>query len=256
MKSNERRLRTIYLALTPQQMVVVWLRNALQAGTFEEGVRHSPPYRGAVANAVLETVRNSMKGQDESLITQAVLRARQEADLLYILVVNANVAVIESGVQREREYILSLGLIGAELRGKTTEQSIEVLRLSVLMFLESVIILDAAIAQIAAERLSGQLLLFRDTAIKLAEQLQMASGLSAWFNELASEVGAAEIDLEELRNSLRSETDRRISTWVNLARVEMLSLFGKTEEVHAAMDKCSILFKSKCPEAPMNSADA
>jgi len=51
-------------------------------------------------------------------------------------------------VQREREYILSLGLIGAELRGKTTEQSIEVLRLSVLMFLESVIILDAAIAKL------------------------------------------------------------------------------------------------------------
>jgi hypothetical protein len=44
MNSNERRLRTIYLSLTPQQIVGVWLRNALQAGTFEEGVRHSPPY--------------------------------------------------------------------------------------------------------------------------------------------------------------------------------------------------------------------
>jgi hypothetical protein len=79
-----------------------------------------------------------MKGQGESLIERAVLQARQEADLLYILVVNANVAVIESGVQREREYILSLGVIGAEWRGKSTEPSIEALRLAVLMFLESV----------------------------------------------------------------------------------------------------------------------
>ena len=256
MKSNERRLRTIYLSLTPQQIVVVWLRNALQAGTLEEGVRHSPPYRSAVANAVLETVRDSMKGQDESLIERAVLQARQEADLPYILVINANVEVTESRLQLGREYIFLLALLGAELRGKTTEQSIETLRLAVLMFLESVIILDAAIAQITAERLSGQPLLFRDTAIKLAEQLQMASVLSAWFNELASEVGAAEINLEELRNSLQSETDRRISTWVILARVGMLSLFGKTEELHAAMDQYFLLFKSKCPEAPMNSADA
>jgi len=58
-----------------------------------------------------------------------------------------------------------------------THQSIEALRLAVLIFLQDVIILDGAIAQIAAERLSGQLLLFRDTAIKLAEQLQMATDL-------------------------------------------------------------------------------
>ena len=116
MKSNERRLRTIYLSLTPQQIVVVWLRNALQAGTLEEGVRHSPSYRSAVANAVLETVRDSMKGQDESLIERAVLQARQEADLPYNLVINANVAVIESRMQREREYIFLLGYLGAEIR--------------------------------------------------------------------------------------------------------------------------------------------
>ena len=107
---------------------------------------------------------------------------------------------------------MSLGLIGAEWRGMTTEPSIEALGLAVLMFLQNAIILDTAIAQIAADRLSGQLLLFRDTASKLAEQLQMATDLSTRFNELAVEgVGAAEIDLEEVRNSLRSKTDRQIS---------------------------------------------
>jgi hypothetical protein len=112
----------------------------------------------------LETVLNSMKGQDESLIERAVLQARQEADLLYNLAVSVNVGVIENRVQREREYILSLGFIGAEWHGRTTEQSIEALRLAVLMFLESVIILDAAIAQVAVEHLNGQPLLFRDSA--------------------------------------------------------------------------------------------
>jgi hypothetical protein len=83
----------------------------------------------------------------------------------------------------------------------------------------------------------------------------MATDLSTRFNELAVEVGAAEIDLEEVRKSLRSETNRQISIWVHLARTEALSIFGTEEEMHAAMDQYFLLFKSKCPEAP-NSADA
>jgi hypothetical protein len=67
--------------------------------------------------------------------------------------------------------------------------------------------------------------------------------------------GAAEINLEELRNSLQSEADRRISVWVNLARVEMLSLFGKTEEMHAAMDQFYLLVEPKSGESN-NAVDA
>jgi 3'-phosphoadenosine 5'-phosphosulfate sulfotransferase (PAPS reductase)/FAD synthetase len=65
------------------------------------------------------------------------------------------------------------------------------------MFLESVIILDAAIAQLAAERLNGQPVLFRDCSLKLEEQLQMAEELSEHFNLLARAVGVAEINLED-----------------------------------------------------------
>ena len=102
MKNRQRRVRAIGLSLTPQQVVMVWLRDAAHAGTFEEGARHLPPYRSAVANTVLRTVRNSMKGQAEQLIERAVLQARREADLLYNLVVNANTAVLEGRVERER----------------------------------------------------------------------------------------------------------------------------------------------------------
>jgi len=96
MNSRQRRLKTIELTLTPEQVVFVWLRNAVRAGTFEEGARHSPPCRGMVADAVDETVRNSMKGHPEVLIERAILQARREADLLYTLIVNANLAVLES----------------------------------------------------------------------------------------------------------------------------------------------------------------
>jgi hypothetical protein len=119
-----------------------------------------------------------------------------------------------------------------------------------------VIILDGAIAQLAAERLNGQPVLFRDCSVKLEEQLQMAEELSEHFNLLARAVDAAETNLEELRNSLQSVTDRQVSIWVHLAYTEALSLFGTEKEMHAAMEQRFLLFKSNCGEASDNAADA
>ena len=62
MNNHQRRLRAIEVTLTPQQIVALWLRNAQQAGTFEEAVRQSPFPREAIANAILKTVRAGMRG--------------------------------------------------------------------------------------------------------------------------------------------------------------------------------------------------
>jgi hypothetical protein len=252
MKNRQRRVRAIELSLTPQQVVMVWLRDAVQAGTFEEGSRHSPPYRGVIANEVFCSVRNAMKGQPEPQVERAVLQARREADVLFNLVVNVNLEVMENGKQRERECAFLFGYLTAEMHGKAPKDRVQRLRLAVLMFLESVITLDAAIAQVAAERLNGQPVLFRDCSVKLEEQLQMAQELSEHFNFLARAVDADEINLEELRNSLQSETDCQISIWVHLAYIKALSLFGTEKEIHAAMEQSYRLFKSNCCEASDN----
>jgi hypothetical protein len=217
MKNRQRRVREVELSLTREQVVMVWLRDAVQAGTFEEGSRHSPPYRGLIANEVFCSVRNAMKGQPEPRVERAVLQARREADVLFNLVVNVNLEVMENGKQRERECAFLFGYLTAEMHGKAPKDRVQRLRLAVLMFLESVITLDAAIAQVAAERLNGQPVLFRDCSVKLEEQLQMAQELSEHFNFLARAVDADEINLEELRNSLQSETDCQISICVHLA---------------------------------------
>jgi hypothetical protein len=128
------------------------------------------------------------------------------SDSLYLLVVNANIAVLEGRVERGREYIILLGYLSAEIRGNLMKDRLEILRRVVLMFIEPVIILDAAIAQVVSERLNGQPVLFRDCSVKLEEQVQMAEELSEHFNLLARSVDAAEVSLEELRNNLQSET--------------------------------------------------
>ena len=241
MNSRRQRVRSIELTLTPQEVVVLWLRNALQAGTFEEGARRSPPPRQAVGNAVANAVRNSMKGEEPSLVDRAILQARREADSLYLLAVNSNTAVLEERLQREREYVFLLGYLSAEMNGKATKDRVQTLRMALLKFLESVIILDAAIAQVAAKRFNGQPVLFRDCSVKLEEQVQMAERVSELFNFLAHSVGAPVIDLEELRKSLRSETDRQIAIWISLARGVTLGTFGNAQELHAEMDRCFLL---------------
>src|SRR5580700_8349103 len=128
MKNRQRRVRAIELSLTPQQVVMVWLRDAVQAGTFEEGSRHSPPYRGVIANEVFCSVRNAMKGQPELQVERAVLQARREADVLFNLIVGANVEVIENRERREREYIFLCGYLSAEIRGKASKERVQTLR--------------------------------------------------------------------------------------------------------------------------------
>jgi hypothetical protein len=227
----------------------------LEAVTSGKGeARHLPPYRGAVANTVFRTVTKSMKGQPEELIERAVLQARREADLLYNLVVNANTAVLERRVEREREYIILLGYLSAELHGNLTKHRVEILRLVVLMFIKPVIGLDVAIAQLVAERMNGQPVQFHDSSVQLEEQLQMAQELSDHFNLLTRAVGDAELNLESLRDSLQSIIDRQISIWVHLARAQSLSLFGTEKEVHAALEQGLLLIKSDCGEASNNVA--
>jgi hypothetical protein len=178
-----------------------------------------------------------MKGHSELLIERAILQARREADLLYRLIVNANISVLESAEQSQREYFLLRGYFCAALNGKPTRERIEHLRKALLLFIEPIVLLDAAIAQLVAGPLKDHPILFRDSEEKLAEQLEMATQLSTCFNETMVLEGSTEIDMEQLRTKLQSEVVRKTAIWVSLARFEMLKLFGTIEEQTAAIDR-------------------
>jgi hypothetical protein len=123
--------------------------------------------------------------------------------------VRANVAVLENADQREREYFFLLGYLRAEMGGNATEDRIRTLRSALLMFVESVVVLDAAVSKIAAEHMSGQPVLFRDCADNLQRQVEMAARFSGSFNCLGGRTAGVEINLEEVRDSLRAQIDER-----------------------------------------------
>jgi hypothetical protein len=236
MSSHERRVRAIQLTLTPKQIVILWLRNA-RAGNLLEAPRNPKSPREMIAISVSETVQKSMNGEAEPLIEHAILQARKEADSLYNLIVRVNSAVFESVEQCEREHILLARYLHAVIDGKCTKDRIQYLRSSILTSIEPVIILDAAINQVVAERLSGQTALFRDAAVLLGEMLEMVTNLSRWFNVLTPSFGRAEINLEDLRRSLQAEIDRRINIWVGVARLKTLALLGERGEFNSALTR-------------------
>ena len=143
----------------------------------------------------------------------------------------------ETHEQREREHFLLLGYLRAELDGTPIEGRISTLRLALLMFVESVVVLDAAISRVVAEHMSGHPVLFRDCADNLQRQVEMAARLSGHFNRLAGRAGVAEINLEEVRDSLRAQIDEQVASWCKLARLEMLSEFGQEAVMRTLLEQ-------------------
>ena len=227
METHQRRLKTIELTLTPEQIVLVRHEAAKEAGNFLDAALRSRP-RQAIANAVHNAIRTSMKGHPEPAIEKAIRQGQQQADFLFMIIVETNSGVLRNLGFRRESYRLVVRHLFAVVRGPAKAEPVEELRLSLLEVIQSLLIDDGVVTRITIERLSGQEVLFPDTSGILREQVRWAQNLAGTFNILASQVAAVEIDLDRIRADLQSEIDDQISRWVALARVAMLA-FGEGE---------------------------
>jgi hypothetical protein len=222
-----RRLIKLELSLSPEQIVQLWLKNAQALGPFLDRRRRGPSPRTVVANSMSKAVQSSMKGYSDQEIERAILQARRRSDFLYMLIVDANVAVFHTTSERRREVqMIRYHLRSIHCAAKNI-QSLEELRSAVLLFIEDVLIVEGALAQLSAEHFGGQAVLFSDTSVRLESQIDMATSVVTWFNLLARETGATELSLEELRKSFGPKVAKRVSEWADHSRLEMLSEFGE-----------------------------
>ncbi|MGA2859218.1 MAG: hypothetical protein ABSE40_20315 [Candidatus Sulfotelmatobacter sp.] len=235
MSDKTRRLQSIELALKPRQLVLLWLSKAQQAGDFEHGALQSPPPRGVLANAVLNSVRKAMKGQPESLIEQAVQQARQEADQLYILAVDTNVRILETRNARKREVLLVLAHFLTALQVPVKPISMEYLRSSLVVLVEEVVLTAETTKRIAAEYFDGQNVLFSDARGELEDQIQTMVKVCAAFNSLAAHLGQPPLDLRRIREDLESRIEEQVSTAAEIALGDTLGLFGDEASRVSAM---------------------
>jgi hypothetical protein len=208
------------------------MKNALK-GTYEEGGRP----RAAIANSIARTVRNSLKDQPDTVVERAILQARQEADLLYMLVIEVNVVVQESLFQREREYLFFLGFVEALMRSPVTEDALQQLCDLTLVFVNEVFELDCVISQISAERFGAHSILFSDSDSQLREQIDLAHQALEHFDFWARQLKHPELTAEGICEKLRPIIDRQVARRVVIARGGMLAVFGEEGDFQANLDQ-------------------
>ena len=61
--------------------------------------------------------------------------------------------------------------------------------------------------------------------------------MSGSFNCLGGRTAGVEINLEEIRDSLRAQIDEGVASWFNLARLEMLTAFGPDAERRTVLEQ-------------------
>jgi len=238
MSNHERRLRTIEVKLTPKQIVILWLKTSQKAGSFADGCLQSPHARGYVADAVYAAVSGSMKGYPKPVVEKAIRQARQEADALYMLIVQVNLGILmDVALSKDCFRLVIRHFRAATTQEEINAESIRELRLSLVQVVEELLVAEGSALQVTTEYLNAQEVLFSDTFEALAKQLQLAEELIDSFNSLARLVGAPLIDLDTLRAGIPSRVDQQVASWRNTARLEMLATFGEGDSWRVAMSQ-------------------
>jgi hypothetical protein len=231
--NHQRRLKTIELTLTPRQIVLLWLKQA-QKENYLQGSLKSPSPREYVANAVGNTVRKGMKGGSEQIIEMAIEQARKEADLLYLLVIDANGWVLGRNYEYKQSLMLTSGhlrAVGQALAHQVSggAELLSRLRVSLTLVLENLLTDEEACSRITSDRLEGQDVLFPDVRAELNLRIQGAKKQSECFDEMAAYIGEAALDWEQVRAAIQPVVDERVSECGNVAQLHMLLAFGKGE---------------------------
>jgi len=234
MISYKRRLETIELTLTPSQIVLMWLHEALQSKLDDVALQPQWP-RETLWKSISRTVRSNLKGQPELVVERAVRQARQEGDLLYNIVVMANISVQREFERRCREWFFVCQFLKAMSRREGGTDSEAEFRAITLSFVEEVLVMDEVILQISHERFGGNQILFLDSASKLRNQLYAVDVILERFNMFARASGSKELSVDEIRDRLRPDANEQVAHWLGCARANMLAAFGEDRDLRPVL---------------------
>ncbi|HEV2400850.1 MAG TPA: hypothetical protein VGS27_28205 [Candidatus Sulfotelmatobacter sp.] len=241
MINRHNRLQRIEVRLTPFQVVILWLKNVL-SHTYEE-LWFSRP-REAIANSIARSVGDSLKGEPAPLIDSAVLQARQEADFLYMLVIDVNASLQRQFFEREREYFFLLAYFLATMRCPPSSITEEPLRHLTLSFVNSILLVEGAVLRTSAEHFDGHAILFSDSVIKLKQQVVLAEEALGTFNSIATLASFRTLDKKEINDGLVPDVELQVTRWSILARSETLAAFGEWSQLQANLKQLKATYSS------------
>jgi hypothetical protein len=233
-KNQRKRLRTIELELTPEQIVFLWINNVLREGSYYDVWRCVPEPRTYIANAVSEAVSKSMRGSANTLVEQAIREARMKADFVYLLFLQPNTYIYNSVAPMR----VSLGLLASGIRILLSQEKQDAGHLTnfgwyLRFMIEEALEFEEAVNRVRTEYFDGQNILFRETTNALEYRLYFLNQFVKSFNLLAHQACVDEIDIVKLQDSIQSAQSVLASDWVNIARLEMLCIYDRGDNARA-----------------------
>jgi hypothetical protein len=117
----------------------------------------------------------------------------------------------------------------------------EPVRAITLAFVQNILLLEATVSRISAERFGSHPILFSDSIEKLNEQLALVDQVLRYYNRLAREAHFAELSRDSICNSLTPLVDQEFSHIVRLAKVTMLTTLGEKTEISATINELSAI---------------
>jgi hypothetical protein len=238
---NEKRLTQIEDSLTPNQAVLLWLRQERQGKTMRDYVRSvverpasaSPSSR--VARQVVAAIQAAMKGQDPVRIQQAARQAQMEADFLIVLVDLTNSEVLD----QRRDVWFRIGLLLAMLTNTVfrDEDSSDELEAKLPEFAAELFALQLAVERIQARYFSGECILAKDVKESLEQPTMFLRYFLAALDEELEEGGHPElmIDSVDFRKVVDDEASKKVLYVRALAKSVMLQDFGRGDAAKAVL---------------------
>ncbi len=257
--SKKKRLAKIKLSLTPRQSVLLWLNEAKEFGFYEyvEWVPQnfssddSPQHQ--IYRRIEKSVRDAMKYQAKNVIDRAVSQACGEAAILFTLVLNVNVGILnDSKANTLQAALLAEQLKGILLNNKRT--SLFSWRVRVMAYTGELLRTQTAIEIISDKFFEGHQILYRDAAENLTSNIETINQIINVYNETSAQFlhganteklkkdnsnlprtagDSFTIDLEEIHQVNQSYVADKVGLLINSSKAEIMVDQGKRQ---AALD--------------------
>lgn len=237
---NEKRLTQIEMSLTPNQAVLLWLRQEFQGKTSQEYDRWlierplTAVPRIRVERQVVGATQAAMKGQDPVRIQKAARRANMETDFLILLVFRAN-SVVRSESRSGWLRIGSVFLRHSTASPQSEDASDDLVKGELREAASELFSIEVAVERIQARYFAGECILSKDVKESLDQSTMFLRYFLAALDKELEESGHPElvIDSDEFRSVVDDEASKKVLYICDMAKSEMLQNFGRGEAARA-----------------------
>ncbi len=244
MGSNQR-LHKIETSLTPQQAILLWIKEAHSHPTLEsyakwlsENPETRSPFR--FGEKAIDAIEKSASRQKQHDTRQIVSQAMQEYEFLYHLFLDTNVHFHTTAREKSlwSQLLLERIKIFKGVEAEIDMEDVSYWKELFLGFYAETYIESATLKLLSQKHYSGNGLLFQDLVFQMECRLRLGHFLHETFNDFCHDRSdITPIDLTTFESGLHTHINQKLKAMTALARAEVLVKWGRREDGVALVEK-------------------